>query len=61
MSYNFLYIGSTKQIATAPGGMHNIGYVPALMHSGNGRCPRLALTKRRAVDFCRVSTARCRP
>jgi hypothetical protein len=39
---------------------HSIGYVPAPMHHAS-RAPRpaLALTKRRAVDFCRVATAIC--
>jgi hypothetical protein len=26
---------------------------------GRARCPEIALTKRRAVDFCRVATAIC--
>jgi hypothetical protein len=34
--------------------------VPAVMHRANAaRCPDIALTKRRAVDFCRVATAIC--
>jgi hypothetical protein len=39
---------------------HSIGYVPARM-SGRSqtRRPEIALTKRRAVDFCRVATAIC--
>jgi hypothetical protein len=39
---------------------HNIGYVPARTDSrSRARCPQIALTKRRAVDFCRVATAIC--
>jgi hypothetical protein len=39
---------------------HSIGYVPASMHHAPGaRRPALALTKRRAVDFCQVATAIC--
>jgi len=42
-------------IVTAGRSAHSIGYVPAC-----DRSPRQpALTKRRAVDFCRVSTAIC--
>jgi len=41
--------------------MHSIGYVPVPMLAASGCRPlrQLALTKRRAVDFCRVSTALC--
>jgi hypothetical protein len=40
--------------------MHNISYVPELMRGeGRARCHPVALTKRRAVDFCRVSAALC--
>jgi len=39
---------------------HNIGYVLAPTDGRNrARCPDIALTKRRAVDFCRVATAIC--
>ena len=39
---------------------HSIGSVPSQKSSaGRTRRPGLALTKRRAVDFCRVSTAIC--
>jgi len=39
---------------------HTIGYVPAQTDSpGRARRPDLALTKRRAVDFCHVATAIC--
>ena len=39
---------------------HTIGYVPAPMDSPDqARRPDIALTKRRAVDFCRVATAIC--
>jgi hypothetical protein len=39
---------------------HNIGYVPAPTDSrSRARRPEIALTKRRAVDFCRVATAIC--
>lgn len=57
----FLYNGSAKQIVTGAAGPHNIGYVPAQMRSRGQarRRPEIALTKRRAVDFCRVATAIC--
>jgi hypothetical protein len=55
-----LHIGSAKQIVTVTAGPHTIGYVPAQMRSqGPARRPEPALTKRRAVDFCRVATAIC--
>lgn len=39
---------------------HNIGYVCEPTDSrSRARRPELALTKRRAVDFCRVATAIC--
>lgn len=39
---------------------HNIGYVPAPTDSrSRAQRPEIALTKRRAVDFCRVATAIC--
>lgn len=39
---------------------HNIGYVsPQTDSRSRARRPELALTKRRAVDFCRVATAIC--
>jgi len=39
---------------------HSIGSVPAPKSSAmRARGPGLALTKRRAVDFCRVTTAIC--
>ena len=39
---------------------HNIGYVSApTVSRSRARCPEIALTKRRAVDFCRVATAIC--
>jgi hypothetical protein len=39
---------------------HNIGYVSATTDSGSwARRPEIALTKRRAVDFCHVATAIC--
>jgi hypothetical protein len=39
---------------------HSIGYVSAQMRSrGLARRPEVALTKRRAVDYCRVATAIC--
>ena len=45
---------------TVAANAHNIGYVPAPTDSRNwARCPDIALTKRRAVDFCRVATAIC--
>jgi hypothetical protein len=43
-------------------GAHSIGYVPACNRADNrGRSPlpELGLTKRRAVDFCRVATSLC--
>jgi hypothetical protein len=57
----FLYIRSKKQIVTPAARPHSIGYVSAQMRSrGLARRPvRLALTKRRAVDYCRVATAIC--
>jgi hypothetical protein len=52
-----VYLTSTE-VLTAAVAPHSIGYVPV---RDRGRCPlpQLALTKRRAVDFCRVSTAIC--
>jgi hypothetical protein len=45
---------------TQPVGPHNIGYVsPQTDSRSRARCPEIALTKRRAVDFCRVATAIC--
>jgi hypothetical protein len=39
---------------------HNIGYVSAPTESRSRvQRPDIALTKRRAVDFCRVATAIC--
>jgi hypothetical protein len=39
---------------------HTIGYVSAPTDSRRRpRRPEIALTKRRAVDFCRVATAIC--
>lgn len=39
---------------------HNIGSVPPpKSRAGRARRPGFALTKRRAVDFCRVTTAIC--
>jgi len=39
---------------------HNIGYVPAPTdRRSRAQRPEIALTKRRAVDFCRVATAIC--
>jgi hypothetical protein len=39
---------------------HSIGYVPPQTDSrSRARRPEIALTKRRAVDFCRVATAIC--
>jgi hypothetical protein len=47
-------------MVTATARPHSIGYVPASMHHASGaRPPALALTRRRAVDFCRVATAIC--
>jgi len=40
-------------MVTAVAPVHSIGYVPS-------RTAKM-LTKRRAVDFCRVATAMCRP
>ena len=38
----------------------SIGERAGAMHRANAaRCPDIALTKRRAVDFCRVATAIC--
>jgi len=42
---------SADQVVTAVLSAHNIRYVPS-------STPQL-LTKRRAVDFCRVATAMC--
>jgi hypothetical protein len=43
---------------------NNIGVVPvwtsAFPAIGAARLPRSLLTRRRAVDFCRVATAQCR-
>jgi len=48
------------KIVTAAFGTHSINYVPAAMDRATGaRCPDIALTKRRAVDFCHVATAIC--
>ncbi len=39
---------------------HTIGYVSAPTDSrSRARRPEIALTKRRAVDFCHVATAIC--
>ena len=41
---------------------HNIGYVPETIRIGEDRQARpqaAALTRRRAVDYCRVATAIC--
>jgi hypothetical protein len=50
---------------TASASAHTIGYVPGrtsrTCRSGRVRLVRVALTKRRAVDFCRVATALCLP
>ncbi len=55
-----LYIRSVKQIVTRATDPHSIAYVPAQMRRlGLARHPEIALTKRRAVDFCRVATAIC--
>jgi hypothetical protein len=40
---------SSGQVVTAVPQVHTIGYVPSVQ----------MLTKRRAVDFCRVATAMC--
>jgi hypothetical protein len=45
-------------VLTAAPAPHSIGYMPARA-PGRWPLPQLALTKRRAVDFCRVSTAIC--
>jgi hypothetical protein len=51
---------SGKKKVTAEAAANSIGYVPALVRSEwRARCQPVALTKRRAVDFCRVSTAIC--
>jgi hypothetical protein len=50
------------KLVTATPGAHSIGYVPPCNRADNrGRrpLPQLGLTKRRAVDFCRVATALC--
>jgi hypothetical protein len=39
-----------RKVVTALESLHTIEYVPS----------RMLLTKRRAVDFCRVATAMCR-
>jgi hypothetical protein len=47
---------------TATPGAHSIGYVPPRSRAdyrGRRPLPQLGLTKRRAVDFCRVATALC--
>jgi hypothetical protein len=45
---------------TVAASAHTIGYVPAATDGrSRARRPDLALTKRRAVDFCRVTTAIC--
>jgi hypothetical protein len=55
-----LSIRSAKQIVTPTARPHSIAYVPVQMRSqGRTRRPEIALTKRRAVDFCRVATAIC--
>ena len=41
---------SALKVVTAVESLHTIEYVPS----------RMLLTKRRAVDFCRVATAMCR-
>jgi hypothetical protein len=49
-------------MVTVAAAAHSICYVPARVRAsrcGLSSMPRLALTKRRAVDFCRVSTAIC--
>jgi hypothetical protein len=50
---------------TANASAHSIGYVPGWTSHASGtglpRLPLIALTKRRAVDFCRVATALCCP
>jgi hypothetical protein len=56
----FLYIRSENQIVTPAASPHSISYVSAQMRSrGLARRPEVALTKRRAVDYCRVATAIC--
>jgi hypothetical protein len=55
-----LFIRPGKQIVTPTARPHNIAYVPAQMRGQvRTRRPEIALTKRRAVDFCRVATAIC--
>ena len=44
---------SADLVVTAVAPVHSIDYVPS-------RTAKM-LTKRRAVDFCRVATAMCRP
>jgi hypothetical protein len=48
-------------VVTATGPARSIGYVPDRTAGGRttGRHQRETLTKRRAVDFCRVATALC--
>jgi hypothetical protein len=48
-------------IVTSTGAAHSIGYVPDGITAPRttGRLLRATLTKRRAVDFCRVATAIC--
>lgn len=51
---------SGKLIVTADADPNSIGYVqPQGRSVRRARCQSVALTKRRAVDFCRVSTAIC--
>ena len=45
-------IGLRRGVTAAPA-LHTIDYVPSWTAQ--------MLTKRRAVDFCRVATAQCRP
>jgi hypothetical protein len=51
-----------RPAVTAGLDMHSIGYVPAtaIMPAVGVRCAAALLTRRRVVDFCRVSTALCR-
>lgn len=45
---------------TAGVGAHSIGYVHLSVGRNAGQPAEQLLTKRRAVDFCRVATALCR-
>jgi hypothetical protein len=50
------------KIVTAAPDPHSIGYVPASNRADSrdgSALPELGLTKRRAIDFCRVATALC--